>query len=113
MPLSKSRRSKTGWNSRLALLRCSALTPPNGMPISLQEALDPIGKSGIYGGRRTEWIHTSERGVVTNSVGGEVVLDFMFWPSAKHKFGWYLEPGYDYDFGRGHEQSVGVSPAAC
>jgi hypothetical protein len=42
-------------------------------------------------------------------VGGEVVLDFMFWPSAKHKFGWYLEPGYDYNFGRGHEQSVGVS----
>jgi hypothetical protein len=47
--------------------------------------------------------------MTTNSVGGEVVLDFMFWPSAKHRFGWYVEPGYEYNFGRGHEQSLGVS----
>jgi hypothetical protein len=60
-------------------------------------------------GAGPEWIYTSERGVVTNAAGGEIVLDFMFWPSAKHKFGWYLEPGYDYSFGRGHEQSVGIT----
>jgi hypothetical protein len=29
--------------------------------------------------------------------------------SAKHRFGWYVEPSYDYSFGRGHEQSLGVS----
>ncbi len=56
-----------------------------------------------------EWIHTRESGMTTNSVAGEVVLDFMFWPSAKHRFGWYLEPGYEYNFGRGHERSVGMS----
>jgi hypothetical protein len=56
-----------------------------------------------------EWIHTRANSVTTNSVAGEVVLDFMFWPSGKHRFGWYLEPGYEYDFGRGHEQSVGIS----
>lgn len=56
-----------------------------------------------------EWIHTSENHVVTNSVGGEVALDFMFWPSARHKFGWYLEPAYDYSFGAGHAQSVGIT----
>ena len=56
-----------------------------------------------------EWIHTREYGITTNSLGAEVVLDFMFWPSAKHRFGWYLEPGYDYNFGRGHERSVGIS----
>lgn len=60
-------------------------------------------------GAGPEWIHTSERGVTTNSVGGEIALDFMFWPSRKHKFGWYLEPGYDYSFGRGHEQSIGIT----
>jgi len=32
-----------------------------------------------------------------------------FWPSKKHKFGWYLEPSYDYKFGPGHEHSLGVS----
>jgi len=56
-----------------------------------------------------EWIHARQNGVVANSVAGEFALDFMFWPSAKRRFGWYLEPSYDYDFGRGHEQSVGIT----
>jgi hypothetical protein len=56
-----------------------------------------------------EWVHTRAYGITTNSVAGEAVLDFMFWPSAKHRLGWYLEPGYEYNFGRGHEQSVGLS----
>jgi hypothetical protein len=56
-----------------------------------------------------EWIHLTKNGVARNSLSGEAVLDFMFWPSAKHRFGWYLEPGYEYNFGRGHEQSFGIS----
>ncbi len=56
-----------------------------------------------------EWIHTSESHVVRNSLGVEAVADFMFWPRRKHRFGWFLEPGYDYSFGRGHEQSLGIS----
>ena len=56
-----------------------------------------------------EWIHTRENGITTNALGGEAVLDFMFWPSARRRFGWYLEPSYDYSFGRGHERSVGIS----
>jgi hypothetical protein len=55
------------------------------------------------------WTRSSDFIVSTNSVGGETVLDFMFWPSRKHRFGWYLEPEYEYSFGRGHEQSVGIS----
>lgn len=55
------------------------------------------------------WVHARELGITTNAIAGEAVLDFMFWPSRKHRFGWYLEPGYQYNFGRGHEQSVGVS----
>jgi hypothetical protein len=56
-----------------------------------------------------EWIHTRESGMTRNSVGGEAVLDFMFWPGRKHKLGWYLEPGYEYNFGRGHERSIGIT----
>ena len=56
-----------------------------------------------------EWIHARHYNEVTNSVCGEVALDFMFWPKGKHKFGWYAEPAYDYDFGRGHDQSVSIS----
>ena len=60
-------------------------------------------------GAGPEWIHTNAYGVKTNSVGIGVATDFMFWRSARHRFGWYLEPGYDYKFGRGHEHSVGIS----
>jgi hypothetical protein len=57
-----------------------------------------------------EWVHTRQYGVTTNSVAGEAVGDFMFWPAAgKHRFGWYLEPSYDCTFARGHEQSIGIS----
>jgi hypothetical protein len=53
--------------------------------------------------------HASDHGVTTNSMGGEIALDLMFWPSLKHHFGWYLEPAYEYDFGQAHERSVGMS----
>ena len=66
-------------------------------------------KAEFMAGLGPEWIHTRAYGVTTNSLGGEVVLDFMFWPSAKHRLGWYLEPGYEYNFGRGHERSLGIS----
>jgi len=56
-----------------------------------------------------EWVHTTQYGMTRNSVSGAGVLDFMFWPSAKQRFGWYLEPGYEYNFGRGREQSLGMS----
>lgn len=56
-----------------------------------------------------EWVHARNRGVTTNSVSVEVAPDFMFWPSGKHRFGWYLEPAYEYNFARGREQSLGLS----
>jgi hypothetical protein len=42
-------------------------------------------------------------------VAGEIALDFMYWPTADRKFGWFVEPTYSYSFSRGHEQSVAVS----
>ena len=56
-----------------------------------------------------EWVHTSEHGVKTNSAAIEAAGDFMFWPGGRHRFGWYLEPAYDYGFGHEHEQSLGMS----
>lgn len=66
-------------------------------------------KAEFMVGAGPEWIRTKQYGLTTNALGGEVVLDFMFWPSVKHKFGWYLEPSYEYSFGRGHDRSVGIS----
>jgi hypothetical protein len=56
-----------------------------------------------------EWIHIRENAISTNSVAGEIALDFMFWPAPKRRFGWYIEPAYDYTFGRSHDQAIGVS----
>ena len=56
-----------------------------------------------------QWVHLRQNGKVTNSVAGEVAGDFMFWPTGKHRFGWYLEPAYDYSFAAGHQQSIGMS----
>jgi hypothetical protein len=66
-------------------------------------------KAEFMAGIGPEWIHATKYRVTTNSVSGEAVLDFMFWPSAKRRFGWYIEPGFEYNFGRGHEQSLGIS----
>jgi hypothetical protein len=55
------------------------------------------------------WIHSRDNHVTTNSLGGEVALDFMFWPGAGRRFGWYLEPAYQYNFGGNHERSIGIS----
>lgn len=56
-----------------------------------------------------EWVHTSHNGTATNSLAAEAAGDFMFWPARKHRFGWYLEPAYDYGFTGAHEQSIGMS----
>ncbi|MGC1297040.1 MAG: hypothetical protein WA869_18575 [Alloacidobacterium sp.] len=56
-----------------------------------------------------EWVHLKQNGRTTNSISGEVAGDFMFWPTGKHRFGWFLEPAYDYSFAGGHQQSIGLS----
>ena len=56
-----------------------------------------------------EWVHARKNGLGINSLAGEVVLDFMFWTSVKHKLGWYFEPYYDYTFSASHERSMGAS----
>jgi hypothetical protein len=60
-------------------------------------------------GAGPEWAHTIKGGHGSNSISGEAALDFMFWPWAKRRFGWYLEPSYGYSFASGHEQSASVT----
>jgi hypothetical protein len=56
-----------------------------------------------------QWVYLRQNGKTSNSIAGEVAGDFMFWPARKHRFGWFLEPTYDYSFARGHQQSIGIS----
>jgi len=39
----------------------------------------------------------------------EFVADFMFWPTADRKLGWFVQPAYSYALTSGHEQSLGVT----
>ncbi|HTU47685.1 MAG TPA: hypothetical protein VMF91_21690 [Bryobacteraceae bacterium] len=77
----------------------------NLLQMFLRYVIDP----GTFFRIGPEWVHIRQFGVATNSVAGEAALDFMFWPSARHKFGWFLEPAYEYNFGPGHERSLGMS----
>jgi hypothetical protein len=52
-----------------------------------------------------EWTFSREG----TKIAGEIAADFMFWPTADRKFGWFLEPSYSYSLSRGHEQSVAIS----
>jgi hypothetical protein len=56
-----------------------------------------------------EWVALRQNGRASNSIAGELAGDFMFWPSGRHRFGWYLEPAYDYNFMAGHQKSLGIS----
>jgi hypothetical protein len=42
-------------------------------------------------------------------IASEIALEWMIWPTAHRKFGWFVEPTYSYSFSRGHEQSIGVT----
>lgn len=66
-------------------------------------------KAEFMPGVGPQWTYLKQNGRTRNSIAGEVAADFMFWPSGKHRFGWFLEPAYTYSFARGHQQSIGMS----
>ena len=60
-------------------------------------------------GAGPEWAHTVSGSHSSNSIAAEAALDFMFWPWAKRRFGWYAEPSYGYSFAGRHEQSMSLT----
>lgn len=66
-------------------------------------------KREFMAGIGPEWVHLTANGRTTNSLSAEAAADFMFWPTGKHRFGFFVEPAYDYSFAGGHEQSIGTS----
>src|SRR6201994_3673423 len=56
-----------------------------------------------------QWAHVKQNGKTTDTFSAELAGDFMFWPTGRHRLGWFLEPAYDYSFARGHDQSIGMS----
>jgi hypothetical protein len=56
-----------------------------------------------------QWSYLKQDGKTSNTIAAEVAGDFMFWPTGKHRFGWFLEPAYDYSFASNHQQSLGMT----
>ncbi len=89
------RDGKTTWKSGLIFKK----------PFELTEAVEfELGLGPI-------WLHRDKVGededVKANSVGGEAVAELVFWPFAHKSLGFYVESGYSYDFGKGHEKAAG------
>jgi hypothetical protein len=38
--------------------------------------------------------------------GAVASFEFMIWPWQERKFGWFVDPSYNYSFGRAHRQSL-------
>jgi hypothetical protein len=66
-------------------------------------------KAEFMAGIGPQWAHTRQNGKTYDTISGELAGDFMFWPAERHRFGWYLEPAYNYSFAGGHQQSIGMS----
>jgi hypothetical protein len=70
---------------------------------------DISSKAEFMLGAGPQWSHLRQNGRTRDSFSAELAGDFMFWPTGKHRFGWFLEPAYDYSFAGGHTQSIGMS----
>jgi hypothetical protein len=66
-------------------------------------------KAELMVGVGPEWVHTRQFGIRRDSFAAEFAIDFMYWPGARHRLGWFIEPAYEYTFGHEHERSIGVS----
>jgi len=86
--------SHTTWKTGLILKK----------PIELTENLEfQLGAGPL-------WFHRAYEAddVQRDSAGVEGVAEMVFWPGEHHKFGFYVETGYSYDFGKGHEKAAGA-----
>jgi hypothetical protein len=66
-------------------------------------------KAEFMAGIGPQWAHVRQNGKTSDTFSGELAGDFMFWPTERYRFGWYLEPAYNYSFAGGHQQSIGMS----
>ena len=77
--------------------------------ILFRKPWDLTRKLELMVGGGPAWVRSKEDGVVTNSVALEASIHFMYWPSERRRFGWFIEPGYEYNLAKGHERSLGIS----
>ena len=71
-------------------------------PFELSESLEFLIGAGPV------WVHHAEESP-KDSIAGEAIVELVYWPWDDHKVGFFVEPSYSYNFGEGHEKTVGVT----
>ena len=71
-------------------------------PFELSESLEFLIGAGPV------WVHHAEESP-KDSLAGEAIVELVYWPWDDHKVGFFVEPSYSYNFGEGHEKTVGVT----
>jgi hypothetical protein len=74
-----------------------------------KKPFDVSDKLEVMPGVGPAWFYKTGPGESGSSIGAVALVDFQIWPSAERKLGLFIEPSYSYDFGREHEQSLGVT----
>jgi hypothetical protein len=74
-----------------------------------KKPFDVSDKVEVMPGIGPAWFYRTGQGESSSSIGAVALVDFQIWPSAERKLGLFIEPSYSYDFGREHEQSLGVT----
>jgi hypothetical protein len=74
-----------------------------------KKPFDVSDKVEVMPGVGPAWFYKTGHGESGSSIGAVALVDFQIWPSAERKLGLFIEPSYSYDFGREHEQSLGVT----
>jgi len=72
-------------------------------PFNLSDSLEFLIGAG------PEWVHKANGEKPADSVAGEAVVQFVYSPWPERHVGFFAQPSYSYDFGKGHDQSLGVS----
>src|SRR3984957_11850326 len=75
-------KGKTEWDTDFVFKKPFDLSPN----VEFEPGVGPV------------WMHTLTGSRTTNAIGAEVVLDFMFWPTADRKYSWFLEPSCRYSW---------------
>ena len=82
-------------NWKQACRRSTLANRRNGTPTcSSKKPWTLSRKAEFMLGIGPQWNDLKQNGKTANSIAGEVAGDFMFWPTGKHSFGWFLEPAH-------------------
>jgi len=77
-----------------------------------KKPFDLTDKLELAIGTGPEWVHTAGA-AKADTLAAEGEVDLAYWLGARHDIGLFVEPTYERSFGRGHEQSLGVTAGLC